>query len=74
MNIIEKLLTEAQAMTPTERFQQWAFCDIDGERLAVTITDHKGGDGQVKKIGKRIVWHYKGKQIKIEKLKEELSK
>ncbi len=69
MTIIDRLLAEAHAMTP-EKGSQWAYTDIDGDRLAVNITNYNGGDGQQKKINTRTVWAYRGKSISIESLRK----
>ena len=69
---METLLIEAKNMTP-EYGNQWAFCDIEGERLAVSIESYNGS-GQVRSAVKKTTWAYKGKTISAANLKTQLNK
>jgi hypothetical protein len=69
MNIIQQLLQDVEKEEACELTDtKIAFVDLEGGRLAVSVTDHKGGDGQNRKINKRVAWTYAGKRIKREEL------
>ena len=74
MSIIDQLLKEASE-SPVDKWDtQFACCDIDGKRLALTIQHFPhGGDGQVNRLKTRKEWVWDGKNISIEALKKTFS-